>query len=85
MIEVFKQASEGKFNLADSLIIKNEFRSIFDGSKFSLNLSEDSDDVVYKHIGKKMSIYDLVYQMITVSNNFATNILVDLVGAKNVM
>ncbi len=85
MIEIFKQAYEGKFNLTDSLIINNEFSSIVDGSKFSMNFMEDSDDFVYKNIGKKISIYDLVYQMITVSSNFATNILVDLVGAKNVM
>jgi len=82
MIEVFKQASEGKFKLTDSLLIKNEFISIVDGSIFSMDLG---DDMVSKNIGNKMSIYDLVYQMITISNNFATNILVDLVGAKNVM
>jgi len=84
MIEVFKQAAEGRFNLADSLFIKNEFKSIVDSSLYSMDFEEDSDDVVYKHIDKKMSIDDLVYQMITVSSNFATNILVDLVDAKNI-
>lgn len=85
MMEVFKQASEGKFKMSDSLVIKNEFCSIVDSSKFSMDISEDSDDVVYKNMGKKMCIYDLVYQMITVSSNFATNILVDFVEANNVM
>ncbi len=85
MMEVFKQASEGKFKMSDSLVIKNEFCSIVDNSIFSMDISEDSDDVVYKNMGKKMCIYDLVYQMITVSSNFATNILVDLVEANNVM
>ncbi len=85
MMEVYKQASAGKFSLYDSVLIKNEFSSIVDSSKFSMDISEDSDDVVYNNLGKKMCIYDLVYQMITVSSNFATNIMVDLVGAKNVM
>jgi len=85
MIEVYKQASEAQFSLFDSIFIKNEFKSIVDGSKFKMDFSDDSDDVVYNNIGKKMSIYDLVYQMITKSSNFATNILVDLVDAKNVM
>ena len=85
MMEVFKQASEGKFKMSDSLVIKNEFCSIVDSSKFSMDISEDSDDVVYKNMGRKMCIYDLVYQMITVSSNFATNILVDFVEANNVM
>lgn len=85
MMEVFNQVSEGKFSLSDSLIIKNEFRSIVDSSLFSMDISEDSDDVVYKNMGKKMCIYDLVYQMITVSSNFATNILIEHVDATNVM
>ncbi|MBC8183790.1 serine hydrolase [candidate division KSB1 bacterium] len=85
MIEVYKQASEAHFSLTDSVLIKNEFRSIVDGSKYTMDFGEDSDDVVYKNIGKRMSIHDLVYQMITVSSNFATNILIDLVKAENVM
>ncbi len=85
MIEVFKQAEQGRFKLSDSLLIKNEFKSIVDGSAFSLNIADDSNDFVYKQIGSKMSIRDLIYQMITVSSNLATNILIDLVEAKNVM
>ncbi|AXE18092.1 serine hydrolase [Runella rosea] len=82
MIEVFKQAKEGKFKLTDSILVKNEFKSIVDGSTFSLDISDDSADGMYKMIGKKMTIYDLTYQMIIVSSNLATNILIDLVDAK---
>src|SRR5438552_3578569 len=32
MIEVYKQAAAGAFSLQDSLVIKNEFRSIVDNS-----------------------------------------------------
>ena len=85
MIEVFKQAEEGKFNLNDSILIKNEFKSIVDGSAYSMDIEEDSGDGLYKYIGHKKTIYDLVYEMITVSSNLATNILIDLVDAKNVM
>lgn len=83
MIEVFKQARAGKFKLSDSIIVKNEFKSIVDGSPFGLDISDDSADDMYKKIGQKMTIYDLTYQMIIVSSNLATNILIDLVGAKN--
>jgi len=82
MIEVFKQAKAGKFRLTDSILVKNEFKSIVDGSTFSLDISDDSADGMYKMIGKKMTIYDLTYQMIIVSSNLATNILIDLVDAK---
>lgn len=85
MIEVFKQASQGQFELSDSLLIKNEFNSIVDGSAYSLDMSDDSDSTIYQKIGDKMSIRDLIKQMITMSSNLATNMLIDRVGAKNVM
>ncbi|RFS15220.1 serine hydrolase [Emticicia sp. C21] len=83
MIEVFKQARAGKFKLSDSIVVKNEFKSIVDGSSYSLDITDDSADDMYKKIGRKMTIYDLTYQMIIVSSNLATNILIDLVDAKN--
>ncbi len=85
MIEVFKQAEQGKFSLDDSLAVINQFKSIVDSSTFSLNLSDDSGEELYKFIGQKKSIRGLVYEMITFSSNLAANLLMDLVGAKNVM
>jgi beta-lactamase class A len=83
MIEVFRQAKSGKFKLTDSILVKNEFKSIVDGSPYSMDIGDDSADGLYDKIGRKMTIYDLTYLMITVSSNLATNILIDLVGAKN--
>lgn len=85
MIEVFRQAEAGKFRLEDSVFVRNQFASIVDGSPYSLDLGEDSDESIYKVIGQKMSVHDLVYQMITVSSNLATNLLIELVDAKKVM
>ncbi|MCX8056888.1 MAG: class A beta-lactamase-related serine hydrolase [Ignavibacteria bacterium] len=84
MVEVFRQAEEGKFSLDDSLVVKNEFKSIVDGSTFSLDVKDDGDDKIYSLIGSKRKIYDLVFDMITVSSNLATNLLIELVGAENV-
>jgi len=83
MIELFRQSEVGKFDLDDSLIVKNEFKSIVDGSVYAIG--DDSDDFIYKQLGKKMSLRRLCFQMITVSSNLATNILIDLVDAKKVM
>lgn len=85
MFEVFKQASEGKFNLDDSILMKNEFTSILDGSKFQLELSRDSGEKLYESLNKHRTIKELVFDMITVSSNLATNILIDLVQPGNVM
>jgi beta-lactamase class A len=84
MIEVYKQAAEGKFALSDSILIKNEFKSIVDGSTFSLDSAEDSEKKLYTLTGSKRRLDSLVYDMIIVSSNLATNIIIELVDAKNV-
>ena len=84
MIEVFKQAAEGAFQLSDSLLVKNEFRSIVDSSRYRMDIGENSDEELYKYIGRKRPILDLVEVMITTSSNLATNILVEKVGARQV-
>ena len=84
MIEVFRQAAEGKFRLDDSIVVRNDFRSIVDGSPYSMDLGEDSDDSVYNLIGKPTTILFLIRHMITVSSNLATNILIELVDARKV-
>jgi beta-lactamase class A len=81
MIEVFRQASLGRFRLDDSVVVKNEFRSIVDGSPYAMDLKDDSDDSMYGLLGQRTTVGHLVEQMITVSSNLATNILIDLVGA----
>lgn len=82
MIEVFNQATQGRFSLDDSLTVRNEFRSIVDGSPYSIGT--DSDDSIYTLLGEQMSIRDLTHNMITVSSNLATNLLIDFVGAESV-
>ncbi|MEQ1585576.1 MAG: serine hydrolase [Cyclobacteriaceae bacterium] len=84
MVEVYKQAAEGKFSIKDSILIKNEFKSIVDSSLYSLNVTDDSDTLIYQHIGEKRTIYSLMYDMIIVSSNLATNLIIELVDAKNV-
>jgi beta-lactamase class A len=85
LIEVYKQVAMGKLSLSDSIVLNNKFKSIVDTSTFSLNPDDDSELELYKHYGEKRSVNDLVYLMITVSSNFATNLLIDFVQAKNVM
>jgi len=84
MVEVFRQSIIGRFSLDDSIVVRNEFKSIVDGSTYSLDVKDDGDDKIYSMIGQKRKIYDLVYDMITVSSNLATNLLIDLVEPANV-
>ncbi len=62
MIEAYKQAAEGKFKLTDSIIVKNEFKSMVDGSLYSLDSTDDSEYDLYRKIGTKLTIYDIMHQ-----------------------
>ncbi|MDP3831742.1 MAG: serine hydrolase [Ignavibacteriaceae bacterium] len=85
MLEIFKQSAEGKFDLDDSLTIINSFKSIVDRSSYSLDIADDSGDDLYKLVGTKKKIRELLVDMITMSGNLSTNILIELVKAENVM
>jgi beta-lactamase class A len=82
MIELFKQAEEGKYNLSDSIMIENRFYSIVDSSEFQLDLDPNADDPYEGKVGEMATIYDLNHAMITYSSNIATNIIIQMVGAE---
>lgn len=84
MIEAFRQATQGKFSITDSVMVYNEFKSIVDGSRYSLSSGSDSETALYHEMGEKVTWEDLLHRMITRSSNLATNILIDKLGAKNV-
>jgi len=84
LIEVYKQVVEKKISLSDSLPVKNVFKSIVDGSGYSLDSADDSEKELYKRVGEKKTISELVYDMIIESSNLATNLIIELVDAKKV-
>ena len=84
MIELFRQARARKLSLDDSLPVRNEFRSIVDGSPYKLSAAADSETEVYAAVGKTMTLRHLCDLMITVSSNFAANLLIEKLGVENI-
>jgi beta-lactamase class A len=84
LIELFKQAEAGKLSLEDSLVVRNEFRSIVDNSPYKLSEGADSDKGIYAAIGNSLTLRQLCEAMITVSSNFATNLLIERLGIDNI-
>ena len=64
--------------------IRNEFHSIVDGSPYKLSEGDDSDKEVYGAIGTTMTLRQLCEAMITVSSNFAANLLIETLGVENI-
>lgn len=84
MIELFHQVKLGKLNLNDKLVIKNEFHSIVDGSVYTLSSADDSEAELYKAEGQSRTLGELCELMITVSSNFATNLLIAKLEIENI-
>jgi beta-lactamase class A len=84
MFELFRQAQAGRLSLDDTLTIRNEFHSIVDGSTFKLSEGDDSDTAVYAAVGRTMTLRQLCEAMITVSSNFAANLLIERLGVENI-
>ncbi len=84
MIEVFHQINQGKLKLDNPLPVKNEFHSIVDGSVYTLSAKDDSELDLYRAEGQTRTVRQLCELMITVSSNFATNLLIEKLGVENI-
>jgi beta-lactamase class A len=84
MIELFHQVKQGKLKLEDRIVVKNQFHSIVDGSPYSLSAADDSEGDLYKAEGQSRTLRELCELMITVSSNFATNLLIEKLGVETI-
>lgn len=84
LIELARRVDAGDFRWDDSLLVRNAFRSLADGSTFTLDKADDSDSSVYAMEGQRVPIRVLARLMIIRSSNFATNLIIDQLGAARV-
>lgn len=84
MIEVLRRAQAGAFSLDQGILLINQFRSLADGSPFSLDAKDDGDSSLYLRAGQRVSVREMLRLMIVRSSNLATNQLIELVGAAHV-
>jgi beta-lactamase class A len=83
MLEVLRRVDAGILSLSDEVLVKNEFKSLVDGSPFSIGL-EEHDAPTMKKLGGKATLEFLVTEMIVRSSNLAANLVLSLVGPENV-
>ena len=68
MIEIFRQIERGERSLDDEYILKAE------------DIAVGSGVILHLHHGIPLTLNDLIYLMISISDNTATNILIDMAG-----
>lgn len=80
MIEIFRQADEGRYSVDDKVVVNANCRSMLDGSPFVV----DARPYLQARIGQPETIVRIVEEMIQVSDNLATNMLIERAGARNI-
>ena len=83
LLEVLRRVDSGTLAFTDEVLVKNEFKSLVDGSPFSIGL-EEGDGPTMTKLGGKATLEFLVTEMIVRSSNLATNIVLSLVGPESV-
>lgn len=78
MIAAWESIDAGQLSLDQQVPIRNDFRSIVDGTRYHLAPADDADPDLYAAAGSTRPLSELIRRMIVRSSNLATNVLVDL-------
>lgn len=78
MIQLMRLADAGTLSLDQPILLENRFRSIVDGSPYSLDARDDSDSSAYALVGTRVALRELMRRMIVRSSNLSTNALIAL-------
>jgi beta-lactamase class A len=84
LIELARQVDRGELRWDERLTVRNEFRSIVDGSPYHLDPGDDSDSTLYRLEGQAVPLNRLARLMITRSSNLATNLIIERTGPARV-
>src|SRR5512140_1473762 len=69
LLETYRRAWAGTLSLDEPLRVRNDFRSLVDGTPYALDPADDSEVGLYARVGQAVSIRELAFLMITVSSN----------------
>jgi beta-lactamase class A len=80
LLELLRRVDAGELKLEQELPVRNEFRSLVDGSPFSIGLEADADGPTGEKLGSSATLEFLASEMIQRSSNLATNVLLSMLG-----
>lgn len=84
LIELARRVDGGDFRWDQPIPVRNRFRSIVDGSPYSLDAAGDSDSTLYRQSGQTIPLAILARLMIVRSSNLATNLIIELLDPTRV-
>jgi beta-lactamase class A len=80
MIEVFRQAEQGKFDMMDKIEVDPIFHSMIDDSTFECG----GYQYIQSKVGQEETLLKLTEKMIVISDNLASNLLITLCGPRKI-
>lgn len=80
LLAAYRRADAGDIDLDAPVGVHNHFASVLDGSPYSVDHAEDSDDDVWAALGSEQPLRWLARRMIVRSSNLATNLVLEAVG-----
>ena len=84
LVAAHRLYERGELDLDTEVPVRNDFRSAWDGSPFSLRQEDDQDDETWDRLGTDVSLRELARHSIVHSGNLATDVLLDRVGTTEV-
>jgi beta-lactamase class A len=84
LVGVFGAIHAGDLALNARVHVRNRFVSVADQSAFRVGSARDANAEVQQAIGKTMKVHELAHHMITTSSNLATNLLIEVVGIRQI-
>jgi beta-lactamase class A len=82
MMAAFERAGRGELDLSQPILVRDLFHSIIEGEPFTVPI--DPASPLYPRKGQRMPLRELIGAMITRSDNTATNLLIERIGAARV-
>ncbi|HET7397940.1 MAG TPA: serine hydrolase [Intrasporangium sp.] len=84
VVAAMRRAARGELQLSAPVHVHNEFRSVADGSTYSLDPAKDQDPGTWGALGGTRTVLQLADHALAQSGNLAANLLLDVVGLPEV-
>ena len=79
-IAMMRAVDDGRLALDQPVTVHEDFASAYEGERFAVQRDDDDAPATWDHLGSQVTLRWLAEQMITLSSNLSTNLILELTG-----
>lgn len=79
-IAMMRAVEDSRLALDQPVTVHEDFASAYEGERFAVHRDDDDAPATWDHLGKQVPLRWLAEQMITLSSNLSTNLVLELTG-----